>query len=171
MQQTHPAAQTSRLLTSAFYLLFSGSARTGESEICNSVSMWGAPVRRGQQLQRPAVSQRPGYLWGAYGRERGEESRAILGSGPGLSREVHFPFLLLTFTFIDLTYIYQGSLGAEETPLEIAVQAMFTSLQTPDLRDLVHITLEQIYPSTVLFLEFWVWTSPGNGQFEVNLHP
>lgn len=46
-------------------------------------------------------------------------SRAILGSSPARSEEVHFPFLLSkTFTFTDLVPIYQGPLQAEETSPE-----------------------------------------------------
>ena len=38
--------------------------------------------------------------------------RAMLASGPALSGQVRFPFLLLkTFTFTDLAYIYQGTYG------------------------------------------------------------
>lgn len=48
--------------------------------------------------------------------------RAILDSGPALSGEVHFPFLLLkTFMFTDLAYIYQGPLWAKKTSLKTAV--------------------------------------------------
>ena len=80
-----------------------------------------------------------------------------MGSGPALSREVHFPFLLLTFMFNDLPYIYQDSLRAEEISSETVVPT--SSWQcSPVSKPLTAVyrtkILEQIYPSTVLFLEF-----------------
>lgn len=69
--------------------------------------------------------------------ESGGKEHSQLRSGmPGA---VHFPsWLLKTFIFTDLTYIYKGSLWAEEDPLETVVptSAWQCSLlsKTPDLQ-------------------------------------
>lgn len=106
-----------------------------ENRTSNSASMYEAPASGAQQLLRAVVPQHAGIL-GVY--SCGGMRRAILDSGPTLSGEVHFPFLLLKMlTFTDLAYIYQGPLWAEEISLKIVVPIsgwQFTILQTPDLQ-------------------------------------
>lgn len=95
MQQAHPAAQASRLLSSAFYLLFSRSARAPENqkyaiqEVCGEHLLGVVSSYRGLLYHSVLV------IFEGLMAERVERSPNHPGLRPSTVQEGSFPFLTL----------------------------------------------------------------------------